>query len=40
MALCQRPGIILEVQIQIFGVPRQSLNFQKIPGGLIINTFL
>ena len=33
-AFNQRPGMILEVQIQIFGA--QSFHFQKIPGGLNI----
>ena len=38
-ALNQRSGIILEVQIQIFGA-RQSFHFFKISGGLNINIFL
>ena len=37
-AFNQRPGMILEVQIQIFGA--QSFHFQKIPGGLNISIFL
>ena len=40
-ALNQRSGMILEVQIQIFGTPAgQSFHFQKILGGLNINIFL
>ena len=44
MALNQRSGVILDVQIQNFGAlapeTRHSFHFQKIPRGLNINTFL
>ena len=44
MALNQRSGVILEVQIQNFGAlapeTRHSFHFQKIPRGLNINIFL
>ena len=40
-ALNQISGMILEVQIQMFGaLVCQSFHFQKIPGGLNINFFL
>ena len=42
-ALNQRSGIVLEVQIQIFGArvaqTRQSFHFLKIQGSLNINIF-
>ena len=39
-ALNQMSGMILEVQIQIFGLrAHQSFDFQKIRGGLNINNF-
>ena len=38
-ALNQGSGMILEVQIQIFGAHAAKFHFQKIPGGLNINIF-